>query len=296
MCESDSRKIWAAAIVLSALSATAFAASELKPGPDEAIVVYEIRTPPDVHQVEFRRIGTHAGFTMMPITYAAQNPEIVKAGRYFLSTYRAPRVDLARTLNKEPTDERDSFQVLPGTVTYIGDWVLDYQKVYVLDNRGTLDRARKSHPWLEKYPLYVAVQGHQPISVSWTQVQAPKKLELRLNGLPVRLHAPHDYYPQDARKLGLAGRVELAYSVNAQGNPERITALVSDDQRFEAAAAEALRDVRFELPADWVAQGGPWRRLHLQVTFAIEGSKPLPPYEDGLEALTVIGSRPENRQ
>ena len=117
-----------------------------------------------------------------------------------------------------------------------------------------------------------------------------RKPDFELNGLKVRVIGNHDYYPPALRRQNIGGRVSLNYSVSAQGIPERIAVLVSDNEAFEAGAEQLLKDWRFEVPANWAGGGGEWRRFRLQVTFVIEGTQPLPPLDEGPN-VTVTGSR-----
>ena len=51
-----------------------------------------------------------------------------------------------------------------------------------------------------------------------------------------------------------------------------------------------LIDLRFRVPADWEARGGPWRRFRIQVTFVVRGMQPLPKWDPTDEALVITAS------
>lgn len=114
--------------------------------------------------------------------------------------------------------------------------------------------------------------------------------EILVNGLVARATAVHDYYPPEKRRKGQSGRASLAYSVDANGRVVRVYALVSDDPVFEPYAAQVLADLRFKVPPDWAASGGPWRRFRIQVTFTIEGQPPLPVWAQGESVILITGS------
>jgi TonB family protein len=116
--------------------------------------------------------------------------------------------------------------------------------------------------------------------------------KLVLNGLQGHMRVTRDYYPLKLRRQGISGRVALAYSVGEQGVPERIAVLVSDNPGFESSATLLLQSLQFDVPATWSSDAGPWRRLHVQINFAIEGSKPPRKFSAGDEDITVTGSLP----
>ncbi len=114
--------------------------------------------------------------------------------------------------------------------------------------------------------------------------------EVLINGVPARPARARDYYPADLRRANVGGRVSLAYSIDASGRVVRVFPLVSDDVRFEPAATQCLTDLRFRVPADWEARGGPWRRFRIQVTFVVRGMQPLPKWDPTDEALVITAS------
>jgi Gram-negative bacterial TonB protein C-terminal len=93
----------------------------------------------------------------------------------------------------------------------------------------------------------------------------------RLNGIPLRgKSAPFIAYPAPLVRSNVSGRVALAYSIDVDGNPAKIVVFVSDDSRLEGPAVDFLKKYKFDVPKTWESDGGPWRRFHLQVTFAFE--------------------------
>lgn len=115
---------------------------------------------------------------------------------------------------------------------------------------------------------------------------------VEINGLVTHPRVVRDYYPPAMRRTATPGRVSLAYSVGANGRVIRVFPLVSDYAAFEPSAVQMLTDMRFDVPADWEASGGPWRRFRIQVTFAIRGQQPLPVWAEGESVLLVTASPP----
>lgn len=81
---------------------------------------------------------------------------------------------------------------------------------------------------------------------------APARVEPAAAATPVVLRRVQPSYPRAARLQGLEGSVELAFSIDARGQPVDIEAVGGDDSvpAFETAAREAFRRWRFEVPAD----------------------------------------------
>lgn len=109
-------------------------------------------------------------------------------------------------------------------------------------------------------------------------------------GLPVRASMSHNFQPFMERRQGRPGRAVLAFSIDARGRVVRVFSLVADDASLEPQAAKALSQLRFEVPADWEANGGPWRRFRVQVTFLSKGQAPLPKLADDIDVIVITTS------
>jgi hypothetical protein len=140
---------------------------------DEGIVIYRIPANLQVRSVEFRQLHSRVHFTGWPqIAADGATPTIVKAGFYYLYSFDSPVSNLGHLPNKEPADERGAFQVMPGAVTYIGDWYVTLKRANLAAHLDTIAIARKENAWLEHYPLFVSLVGREEARLPWEQVPA----------------------------------------------------------------------------------------------------------------------------
>jgi TonB family protein len=106
--------------------------------------------------------------------------------------------------------------------------------------------------------------------------------------LPGRAIYPHDdFYPAQARRLGITGRVCLAYSVDTKGHAQHVEVLVSGGALLDDPAKKLLANVRFQVPSDWVATGGPAKRYRQGVVFNLTNKPEVPPFEDSIPTAVV---------
>jgi Gram-negative bacterial TonB protein C-terminal len=119
---------------------------------------------------------------------------------------------------------------------------------------------------------------------------------LTINGLAAHvINQQGMFYPPPLIRLGVSGRMVLAYSVRVSGQPEKITVLASDDSRLERPAIEYLGHYRFDVPKSWEADAGQWRRFHLEFSFTLEDDAPRPKLvEDG--DVIVVTARTSKRK
>jgi TonB family protein len=99
-----------------------------------------------------------------------------------------------------------------------------------------------------------------------------------------------DYYPNEARRHGLTGRVGLEYSCDDKGHAFNIAVIESSGSDFDAAAKQFLSDAHFKVASDRAASGGPAKRLRYGVIFELVG-KPHVPHFDDDRHFVVITSR-----
>jgi TonB family protein len=104
---------------------------------------------------------------------------------------------------------------------------------------------------------------------------------------PFKLERAHSYYPADAKRRGLAGRVGLSCTVDAQGRARNIVVVESAGKILDAAARQLLADERFELPADWVRSGGPQRTYAFGVIFELSDKPKVPAFDDDRPTIVV---------
>jgi TonB family protein len=68
---------------------------------------------------------------------------------------------------------------------------------------------------------------------------------------PVRGPNTLDYYPAEAKREGISGRVGLECSVDAKGRARDIVVTESGGPILDDAAKKLLADMRFRLPHGW---------------------------------------------
>jgi len=140
---------------------------------DEAILIYGMDFP-SVRRLVFWRIDSRGSFTVSD----SVAPKVVKAGWYFLRSYVTMYTDLAPDIFPLPKRPEEGIQLVSGAVNYIGDVIGTINgdrhppvHVKIEIKRGTLVKAREQSRWLEKYPLFISMQGREPTSMSWLGVR-----------------------------------------------------------------------------------------------------------------------------
>jgi hypothetical protein len=160
--------------IIGTLSLGAFSiarGAEPRVAADEGVVIYGLPATLVIRSVEFRQLHSSVEFAGWPqVGGEAPQPSVVKAGSYYLYNYDTLGTGILHRPNKEPADLQGAFQVLPGAVTYIGEWWVTLQSVQLAARMDTIAKARDANPWLEHYPLFVALLGHDPARLPWDQV------------------------------------------------------------------------------------------------------------------------------
>ena len=142
---------------------------------DEAILIYGINVP-SVKSLVFWRVDSRGSFAASD----AVGPKVVKAGWYFLRSYITIYTNLVADAFPVPKRPEDGFQLIPGAVNYIGDVIGTINSgkqpavsVKIEIRRETIVKVHGQCPWIEKYPLFVSMQGREPTSMSWLDVREP---------------------------------------------------------------------------------------------------------------------------
>jgi hypothetical protein len=142
---------------------------------DEGIVLYGLTSefPRVVTRADFRQLHSSIMFTGWPQSAQAPPiPTVVKAGFYYFY-YFDTDITFFQMFHgpfQEPASTHGAFQVQSGAVTYAGDWYVGITGVKWSISIDTIVRARKDNPWLEHYPLHVAVAGRDVVRLPWEQV------------------------------------------------------------------------------------------------------------------------------
>src|SRR5579862_1948017 len=74
--------------------------------------------------------------------------------------------------------------------------------------------------------------------------------------LPGKLVSNFGFYPDKAKRLGITGRICLAYSVDSKGTAQKIVILESAGPDLDDRAKKMLADYHFEVPSEWISTGG----------------------------------------
>jgi TonB family protein len=104
---------------------------------------------------------------------------------------------------------------------------------------------------------------------------------------PFRLQGAHSYYPAAAKQQGLTGRVGLTCAIDAGGHARNIVVVESAGKILDESARHLIADERFELPADWVASGGPARTYTFGVMFELSDKPEVRAFDDDRPTIVV---------
>ena len=98
-----------------------------------------------------------------------------------------------------------------------------------------------------------------------------------------------DFYPPKARRLGLEGRVLLAFDIRANGKADNVIVVSSEDPTLDPAARALLGNLKFEVANGAAASEG--RPYLFGVAFCLSPSSHPTTFDAGIEKITVAGSR-----
>ena len=77
-------------------------------------------------------------------------------------------------------------------------------------------------------------------------------------------------YPSAQLKAGNPGTVLVEFSIDAKGRMKRVKIKTKDSVAFENAVKEEIKDLTFDVPADWVKKGGEDARYVITYLFEID--------------------------
>ncbi len=102
------------------------------------------------------------------------------------------------------------------------------------------------------------------------------------------------YVPETSPELGcptapVTGRVLAAYSIRADGTSYRVAVIESGGKLLDGCVYRSLGKVRFEVPKDWAAIGGPSRRYRQGFIFEVFGREKVQPFDRNV-AVTVVNT------
>jgi TonB family protein len=80
------------------------------------------------------------------------------------------------------------------------------------------------------------------------------------------------YYPDAAKRVGLEGKVLVAFDIVADGRVANLAIIFSDESAFENTAREYMSGLRFEVPSNWASSASRYQRYHIGFVFCIPPS------------------------
>jgi TonB family protein len=100
------------------------------------------------------------------------------------------------------------------------------------------------------------------------------------------------YFPTAAAKRGIQGRVLAEFNITRKGKVDEVKILESDPEKvFDSSVRDALKDVRFTVPADWDSSGAALHRFRLSYIFKIypcpEPCKAPVPHESADDSMVI---------
>lgn len=100
-------------------------------------------------------------------------------------------------------------------------------------------------------------------------------------------------YPENAKKVGMHGRVLVEFSISRRGAPDEPQVVAAEPvEMFDEAALRFVRQVRFAVPKDWRDSGGVLQRYRLSVLFKLTPCLPdnciAPKMHEGADDFLII--------
>ena len=170
-------------IVIFLLFTSSSWSAEIELATNQAIVFAGV----DRHSFQFEEVSTGDTFTIKGGKKYRYKHFVVKSGKYYLksidvvvsgmSKYEIPKID--RINFDKPEDIALSFNIKEGSVTYLGDWIIDMAQKRLSDLSWKVHRdysyehikkIRKRNPNLASFPLIIANEEGKALSVAWDEI------------------------------------------------------------------------------------------------------------------------------
>src|SRR6267143_2856747 len=87
----------------------------------------------------------------------------------------------------------------------------------------------------------------------------------------VELPQQGDPYSEQGKRLGLEGRVLIAFDITPAGSTENLSIIWAEDPTLAAKTMRLLTGARFKVPADWGTSGA-WRRWRAGFVYCLPPS------------------------
>jgi TonB family protein len=99
------------------------------------------------------------------------------------------------------------------------------------------------------------------------------------------------YYPEPAKRVGLEGKVLVAFDIVTGGRVANVSVLFSDDRVFENTAKEYVSGLRFDVPGDWAKSQSHYERYHIGFVFCIPPSSLVESFGIAASPVTISTNR-----
>jgi TonB family protein len=99
------------------------------------------------------------------------------------------------------------------------------------------------------------------------------------------------YYPETAKRVGLEGKVLVAFDIVADGRVANLSIIVSDDSAFEDTAKEYMSGLRFKVPSNWANSQSRYERYHIGFVFCIPPSSLVGTFGVAASPVTISTNR-----
>jgi TonB family protein len=109
--------------------------------------------------------------------------------------------------------------------------------------------------------------------------------------LPKIRHLQSIPYPDAQKRIGLEGRVLLAFNIADNGEATDAQVIFADEAAFDTAAITLLSGLRFDIPYDWTISGNRFKRFHLGIVFCIPPSGQSDAFSDIDSPIIVMTDR-----
>jgi TonB family protein len=99
------------------------------------------------------------------------------------------------------------------------------------------------------------------------------------------------YYPETAKRVGLEGKVLVAFDIVADGRVANLSIISSDNSAFENTAKEYMSGLRFEVPSNWASSESRYQRYHIGFVFCIPPSSLVGTFGVAASPVTISTNR-----
>jgi TonB family protein len=98
-------------------------------------------------------------------------------------------------------------------------------------------------------------------------------------------------YPEAAKRVGLEGKVLVAFDIVADGRVDNVSIILADDSAFERTAREYMSGLRFEVPSNWASSESRYHRYHIGFVFCIPPSSLVGTFGVAASPVTISTNR-----